>query len=701
MIDAREISLGFGARTLFNKLSFQLGDQERLCLAGRNGTGKTTLLKILFGELQPDAGKVIRSSGERIGFLRQHPGNLNGATAYEAALSSFDEALAAAEELEELQHAFGRGEVSDAQLERLDVLQDTLIRTGYYTAESETRSVLAGLGFSTEEQEKPLSSLSGGWAMRVALAQVLLRKPTCLFLDEPTNHLDLDSILWLEEWIRTHDGSMILISHDRRFVDRTCNRLIEIEGSVAVDYPLPYHRYEEERELRALQQLKAYSKQQDEVERLERFIERFKAKASKATQAKSKQKQLNRIDRIEIDSAKPTLKLRFPEAPPSGAFVFEAENLSKSYDDHMIFQKCEFAIRAADKMVLTGPNGAGKTTLLRLLLGIEKQTGGDVRTGHNVKVGYFAQYEEPSAVDLSQTLVEFLVTAHPKASELEIRTLLGAMLFSDDDAFKKYSVLSGGERSRLRLCRLLMTACNVLVLDEPTNHLDVVSKDLLMQAMIDFSGTVIFVSHDREFVENVATRVIQVRSGKVTEYPGDWEYYLQKLDEDRKRARAEEMAEAKKGGGSQKSNKNSENTRNSEVTSSRNGIPSGLAKSDATHGKPSQNAGKDSGSGKSAASGQEAGASAASQVSSGGGDREERKEADRRRRKDEKRRDELVDLIAKTEHRIMDYDAELCKEEVFSQPGELSRVQREKQHAESELATHFAEWEDVEARLGV
>ncbi len=672
MIDVRELGLAFGARDLFRGLSFQLGDRDRLCLAGRNGTGKTTLLKMLAGEIQPDGGQIIRSSDVRIGFLRQHPENMVGATAFEAALHAFSDVMDKAKELELLHEVMGERDVSEAELERLDHLQDELLRGGYYTAESETRTILAGLGFDAEEQDKPMAKLSGGWQMRVSLARVLLLKPSVLFLDEPTNHLDLESILWLEEWLRAHRGSLILISHDRRFVDRTCERLIELEGGQAVIYPLPYEAYEDERALRAAQKLKAFSRQQDEIEKLERFVARFKAKASKATQAQSKQKQIDRIDRIVLDSQVAHIRLRFPEAPASGAFVFEAEGVGKTYGDREIFRDGGFAIRAGDRCVLTGPNGAGKSTLLRTLLNIEKPTLGEVRTGYNVQVGYFAQYEEPTDQERELNLIDWLRNCSPTANDLLVRNLLGAMLFSDDEAFKKFGVLSGGERSRLRLCRLLMQACNVLVLDEPTNHLDVVSKDLLLQALDDFSGTVIFVSHDREFVESIATRVIQVRAGRITEYPGGWDYYLSKLDSDRREAKGEAEGDAKTRG-----------TRSGLAAVDRKPAPTPVAAPTPATPKPAP--------AKPASAPEPA---APSQMSY-----ETRKEAERLRRRDEKRREEVLATIAKTEGRIFDLNAAFAREEVYANPVEAQKVAREKQECEAALAALFSEWETLESRL--
>src|SRR4051812_33494594 len=563
MIDVRNFTLTFGDRYLFKELSFQLGDKEKICLAGPNGSGKTTLLKGLCGKQQTDGGQIIRSSSVKIGYLRQHLGEDGDHTVYTAALQAFAEALDKAKELDGLHTILGEREATDAELNRMDFLQDELIRSNYYTAESETRTVLAGLGFSPEEQDKPLAAMSGGWRMRVALAKVLLAQPSCLFLDEPTNHLDLESIVWLESYIRDYPGCMVLISHDRAFVDRTCDRILEIQGAELVAFPVPYTRYEEEKALRMEQLLKAHKKQQDEIASLERFVERFKAKASKATQAQSKQKQLDKIERIEIPGGVATIRLKFPEAPPSGQWVFEADDVGKAYGEQRIFRGGKFGIQRGEHAVLVGPNGAGKTTLLKILQGIEPPTEGKVTLGANVQIGYFAQYEEPTPAEAEMTLVSYLADSLPRIGDQQLRNVLGAMLFSDDDAFKKFGVLSGGERARVRMCRLLLQNCNVLILDEPTNHLDMDSKNLLMRALHDFSGTVLFVSHDRYFVENIATRVILVKNGKVTDYPGDYHYYLNKLASDDRYASEEKAADKAAAKAATKSN---------------SGKPSGLTK---------------------------------------------------------------------------------------------------------------------------
>ena len=705
MIDVRNLTLTFGDRYLFDGLSFQLGDKDKICLAGPNGSGKTTLLKVLCGEQQVDGGQIIRSASVKIGYLRQHLGEDGGATVYEAALQAFGEALAKAKELDALHTILGEREATEAELNRMDFLQDELIRSNYYTAESETRTVLAGLGFSPEEQDKPLAAMSGGWRMRVALAKVLLAQPSCLFLDEPTNHLDLESIVWLESYIRDYPGCMVLISHDRAFVDRTCDRILEIQGAELVAFPVPYSRYEEEKALRMEQLLKAHKKQQDEIASLERFVERFKAKASKATQAQSKQKQLDKIERIEIPGSAATIRLKFPEAPASGQWVFEAEDVGKAFGEHRIFRGGKFGIQRGEHAVLVGPNGAGKTTLLKILQGIEPPTEGKVTVGSNVQIGYFAQYEEPTPAEAEMTLVSYLADSLPRIGDQQLRNVLGAMLFSDDDAFKKFGVLSGGERARVRMCRLLLQNCNVLILDEPTNHLDMDSKNLLMRAIHDFSGTVLFVSHDRYFVENIATRVILVKNGKVTDYPGDYHYYLDKLASDDRYGIGNDAASGKTSGkGSQASNGSTASkpaaAKPTLAKSTSTAVPAAVpaAKAAVAQSPSAPSPSAPDGQLVLGPNGLAVGKSPATAKDAGGPqDWEAKKEAERLRRKAEKRWAEIEGEITDLDQKVATLDAELCLPDTYSDATLLQKLSREKQHAQAALAALYQELEKLEA----
>jgi ATP-binding cassette subfamily F protein 3 len=640
MIEANAISLSFGARTLLDNVSFQLSDRGRLCLAGSNGAGKSTLFSIMMGELGCDGGKVIRSGGLRMGMLRQHAEFPEDATAYSATLLAFEDVMGKAARLETLHHAMGERDLTDSEMHDLDALQDALIRDGYYTAEAETRSVLHGLGFQRDQQDKLLSELSGGWKMRVALAQLLLRKPDCLLLDEPTNHLDLESIMWLEGYLRNYPGSMMLICHDRRFVDNVCEGVLDLRLGKLDLYSLPYEKYEEERAMRVLQQQKSASKAQDEIERLNKFIDRFKAKASKATLAKSAMKKRDRIEVVEVEQDGPSMRLRFPTLDYAGSVSWKAEDLTKRYGDKTIFTNGAFTILPGDKVALVGPNGAGKTTLMRLLVGEITPEVGEVTRGSALKPGYYAQYVEPDELEKATPILDLLRADFPLAGDNAARAALGAMMFSGDDAKKKFGVLSGGERARVRLARLLLAPGNALVLDEPTNHLDVRSKDLLLDALADYPGTVVFVSHDRDFTEQLATRVLRVDGGTITEYPGDYTYYLNKVEDDLRREAMEEKAAEKKGGKS---------------------------------------------SGKSAAAAEPA-----------RDPRDEKKDAEKARRQREKREAEVMARIEVLEARSLAIDADLCLPAVFSDPAAMRRLTEEKNSGASELEALYAELESLE-----
>ncbi len=643
MIEARNISLAFGPRTLLNEVSFQLSDRGRLALAGSNGAGKSTLFSILMGELGCDEGKVIKSGNMRMGMLRQHAEFDADATAFTAAQLAFSEVIEKAKKLEGLHMAMGERDLSEQEYADVDRLQDALMRDGYYTAESETRSVLHGLGFQREQQDKKLSELSGGWKMRVALAQLLLRKPDCLLLDEPTNHLDLESIMWLEGYLKNYPGSMLLICHDRRFVDNVCEGVLDLRMGQLDLYSLPYERYEEERAMRIAMQQKSASKAQDEIERLNKFIDRFKAKASKASLARSAMKRRDRIEVAEVEQEGPSMRLRFPTLDYAGSVAWKAENLGKSYGEKRIFADGAFTILPGDKVALVGANGAGKTTLIRLLAGEIKPEEGGVEKGSSLKAGYYAQYVEPTEREKVTPILELMRETFPLAGDNAPRAALGAMMFSGDDAKKNFGVLSGGERARVRLAQLLMAPGNALLLDEPTNHLDVRSKDLLLEALADYPGTVVFVSHDRDFTEQLATRVIRVDNGSITEYPGDYDYYLHKVEDDLRREAQAEAAE-------------------------KNG------------GKKSKGGGRASDSG-------------AKDVEKRIDPRDEKKEAEKAKRQREKRESDVMSRIEWLESRNTDLDAELCKPEVFSDPVMTRKLNGEKKENSAELEALYAELE--------
>ncbi|HEX2613186.1 MAG TPA: ABC-F family ATP-binding cassette domain-containing protein [Fibrobacteria bacterium] len=638
MIEAQSINLAYGPRVLLDNVSFQLSDRGRLCLAGVNGSGKSTLFTILMGEQQPDSGKIVRSGGLKMGLLRQHAEFPEEATAFTGALEAFSDVMEKAARLDVLHHAMGERELTEAEMRDLDILQDAVVHGGYYTAEAETRAVLHGLGFGRDQQDKRLADLSGGWKMRVALAKLLLQKPDCLLLDEPTNHLDLESILWLEGYLRAYPGSILLVCHDRRFVDNVCEGVLDLRMGKLDLYSLPFEKYEEERAMRVALQQKSAAKAQDEIDRLNKFIDRFKAKASKATLAKSAIKKRDRIEVVEVEREGPSMRLRFPAIEYAGATAWKAENIGKRYGEKRVFSGGEFTILPGDKVALVGPNGAGKTTLMRLLAEEAKPEEGELKRGSALRSGYYAQYVEPTEAEKKTPILEILREAFPLAGDGAARAALGAMMFSGDDAKKYFGVLSGGERARVRLARLLLAPGNALLLDEPTNHLDVRSKDLLLDALADYPGTVVFVSHDRDFAEQLATRVIRVDGGTITEYPGDFAYYTHKVEDDLKQeARREAEAErsAAKKGGSAKAQQ------------------------------------------------------AAPQQPVDPRDAAKASEKDRRRR--EKREAEVMARIEALEARGVAIDAELCLPDVFSDPAALRKLSQEKAAGVSELETLYAE----------
>ncbi len=532
MIEARNIGMSFGERVLLQEVSFQIGDDQKLCLAGPNGAGKSTLYSILAGELTPDSGQVIRSGGLRIGWLRQQAQFPPSVTVFDAAQLAFKPLIEKADALHHLREAMGHRDLTDEETHQLDDWEDALFRGGYYSLESETRIVLDGLGFSRENQDKELRELSGGWQMRVALAQVLLGKPELMLLDEPTNHLDLESIMWLESYLKSQKGSLLLVCHDRRFVDKVCEGVLDLRQGKLREYPLPFARYEEERALRLAQQRQSAAKAQGEIDRLAKFIDRFKAKASKASLARSATKRMNRIEVEEIESDGPSMRLRFPPTDYAGNCAFRAELIAKSFGEKVIFTQGDFTISAGDKTALVGPNGAGKSTLMKLMAGELQTDAGELVRGLNARIGYYAQYVEPSPEELKKSILNLLVDANLQVTPNQVRSALGSMMFSGDDVHKQIQVLSGGERARVRLAQLLLSPSNVLLLDEPTNHLDLRSQDLLLDALESYQGTVVFVSHDRDFCEALATRVLRVDSGRIVEYPGDYAYYSHKLELD-------------------------------------------------------------------------------------------------------------------------------------------------------------------------
>ena len=525
----------FGHKLLFENADWLITPRDRIGLVGGNGTGKSTLMKILAGMDTFDYGSLTIAKGTSAGYLPQDGLTLSGRSVFAECMSVFDDLRAMETELESLTHSMAELDHTSAEY---DAVADRYHRVEHefrtrdgYSIEAEVGRVLMGLGFTKEDWSRLTDEFSGGWQMRLALAKLLLQQPNLLLLDEPTNHLDLEARNWLEEYLQNYPHAFVLISHDRYFLDVTVNKIAEIWNKRFWFYTGNYDKFLAQKTQRNEQLHAAYRNQRDRIEQLEVFINRFRYQATKAKQVQSRIKELEKIERIEIPPEEKTIHFSFPQPKPSGRIVAEFEGVAKSYPgknggpDKEVFRNVDFMIERGDRIALVGVNGAGKSTLIKLLAGTEKVTRGEYRLGHNVEADYFAQ-DQYKELDPDARILDDLGAASPRSGETELRSLLGCFLFSDEDVFKKIGVLSGGERGRYALLRLLLHPANFLLLDEPTNHLDLRAKDVLLEALVKYTGTVIFVSHDRYFIDKLATRVFEVGDGKVEVFPGNYEDYL-------------------------------------------------------------------------------------------------------------------------------------------------------------------------------
>jgi ATP-binding cassette subfamily F protein 3 len=531
MIQLSSAGKHFGSKTLFEGLNWVVNDGERVGLVGGNGTGKSTLLKILAGIETLDEGSFFASKGTTTGYLPQDGMSLSGRTVMEECLSVFGHLLEIEKEMEALTHQMAeldpKGDEYAKITERYHRIETEFQHHDGYALEAQAGAVLSGLGFSREDANRPAEEFSGGWQMRLGLAKLLLTKPHLLLLDEPTNHLDLEARNWLEQYLEDYPFAFVVVSHDRYFLDVTINKILEIWNRRTYFYTGNYDRYLTQKAERRAQLEAAYRNQQDRIHHLETFINRFRYQATKAKQVQSRIKELDKIERIELPAEEKTIHFSFPQPPSSGRMVAEFRNVAKSYGEKLVFQGVSFVINRGDRVALVGVNGAGKSTLIKLLAGAEGVTQGEFRLGHNVEVDYFAQ-DQYKALDPAARLIDDLASIAPTAvsDQTRLRTLLGCFLFSDDDVYKRIGVLSGGERNRYAMARMLLQPPNFLLLDEPTNHLDLQAKDVLLEALQKFSGTVVFVSHDRYFIDKLATRVFQIEGGELYDYPGNYEDYL-------------------------------------------------------------------------------------------------------------------------------------------------------------------------------
>ncbi len=519
----------FGPKLLFDNLDWLITPKERVGLVGGNGTGKSTLLKILAGLDSLDYGSLTSMKGIRIGYLPQDGLSMTGRTVFEECMSVFSGLLEMERELEALTGKMSEldpaGEEYLQVAERFSRIDGEFRARDGYALDAQVGAVLTGLGFNKSDWARRTEEFSGGWQMRIALGKLLLEQPNLLLLDEPTNHLDLEARNWLEDYLRNYPNAFILISHDRYFLDVTVTKVVELWNKQAHFYTGNYEKYKKLKAERLLLLEAAYKNQRDRIEQLESFINRFRAQATKAKQVQSRIKELEKIERIELPPEEKTIHFSFPQPKPSGRVVAEFKNVSKSFGEKRVFSGVNFTIERGDRIALVGVNGAGKSTLIKLLAGTEALSSGEYSLGHNVEPDYFAQ-DQYKVMNSESRILDDISELAPRATQTELRSLLGCFLFSEDDVFKPIGVLSGGERNRYALARLLLRPSNFILLDEPTNHLDMRAKDVLLESLETFTGTVVFVSHDRYFLDRLATRVFEIGGGEVRVYPGNYEDYV-------------------------------------------------------------------------------------------------------------------------------------------------------------------------------
>jgi ATP-binding cassette subfamily F protein 3 len=529
MIQLQELTKSFGDRVLFDHVTWQITDRERVGLCGPNGAGKTTLLRMMAGFDEPDSGAILTPAALTVGYLPQDGLTHAGRTVFEEASSAFSELLGMKAEMHALEERLGDATIPepdhDAMLHRYSDLQDRFRLHGGYSIELKTATVLQGLGFKPADFERPTETFSGGWQMRIALAKLLLGQPNLLLLDEPTNHLDLDARNWLEEYLNAYPHAVILVSHDRFFLDAVVTRIADLTLRTLTDYIGNYSHYLVEHEARIEALRKAKREQDEEVARVRMFVDRFRYQATKAAQVQSRIKMLEKVVSIDVPPERKTIHFDFPACTKSGRTVLELKHARKGYGGLAVLDDVNLHIERGDRIALVGPNGVGKSTLMRLLSAEEAPDAGQRTVGHNVVMQYFAQ-DEATRIDPVPTVYETLASGSPLQMVPMIRNILGGFLFSGDDVYKHVRVLSGGERTRLAVARMLLRPSNTLLLDEPTNHLDLDSKEVLLDALVDYGGTLIFVSHDRYFVERLATKIIEVGRGAALVYPGTYKEFL-------------------------------------------------------------------------------------------------------------------------------------------------------------------------------
>lgn len=546
MLQLRKMTKNYAGRLIFNAVDWHIRSGDRIGLCGENGAGKTTLLKILAGLVSVDSGDVQVAKGLTFGYLPQDGLEHQGQVLFAEVQSALAELLAMEAEIKSLEERISSLHRDD-DLDRYAHLQEEFRQRGGYAMETEIAKVLRGLGFAESDWEKPCEHFSGGWQMRIALAKLLLQRPNLLLLDEPTNHLDLPARDWLEEYLKTYPFSVVLVSHDRFFLDQVVSKIVEVWNGKITEYPGNYSRYIDERERRIIALLEEKRRQDEEIEKTEAFINRFRYQANKASMVQSRVKQLEKVERIVVPPQRKRIAFRFPEPPKGGRVALELHGVAQAYGERTIFSGVDLIVEKGERISLVGANGAGKSTLMRLLAGDEAPRCGERVEGHNLSLAYFAQ-DQAKVLTPERSVMEEILAAAPFDMVPRVRDILGTFLFSGDDVHKKVAVLSGGERNRLALAILLLRPANLLLLDEPTNHLDLASKEVLLDALRHYAGTLVFVSHDRYFVDALATRVIEVNAGRTTSWLGNYEDFLQAKglqgDTDHSELRVEQLGSA-------------------------------------------------------------------------------------------------------------------------------------------------------------